>query len=102
VLANAWDAASAAVIEAAGAPVIALAASLPLPLNVLLAPGRGPTIAELTDAGVRRVSVGHLIAAAAYATVKTATKQLLVGGDAILREGIPHPDMQQLLRARAE
>jgi 2-methylisocitrate lyase-like PEP mutase family enzyme len=79
-----------------------LAASLPLPLNVLLAPGRGPAIAQLTAAGVRRISVGHMIAAVAYATVKTATEQLLLGGDVTLREGIAHPEMQRLMRTRAE
>jgi 2-methylisocitrate lyase-like PEP mutase family enzyme len=69
----------------------------PLPLNVLLAPGRGPTIAQLTEAGARRVSVGHTIAAAAYGTVRRATSELMAGEDTALRDGISHPEMQQLM-----
>lgn len=78
-----------------------LTAALPLPLNILLAPGRGPSITELRNAGVRRISVGHAIAATAYATVRLATDELLVGEDATLRTGIPHPEMQQLMANQA-
>jgi 2-methylisocitrate lyase-like PEP mutase family enzyme len=79
-----------------------LTAAVPLPLNILLAPGRGPSIAELADAGVRRISVGHTIAAAAYATVRLTTTELLAGNDQALRTGIPHPEMQQLMAAKTD
>ena len=58
----------AAVVEAVGVPV-----------NVLGLP-TGPTMAELASVGVRRVSVGSLLASAAYAA-------LVAGGRELLDEG---------------
>jgi 2-methylisocitrate lyase-like PEP mutase family enzyme len=58
----------AAVVEAVGIPV-----------NVLGLP-TGPTMSELESAGVRRVSVGSLLASAAYAA-------LVAGGRELLDEG---------------
>ena len=72
----------------------------PLPLNILLAPGRGPGIAALTAVGVRRITVGHMVAGAAYATARLATRQLLAGEDLALRDGIKHPELQQLMATR--
>ena len=69
----------------------------PLPLNIMLAPGHSPTIAALRDAGVRRISVGHTMAAAAYGAVRHATESLLTGDDGPLRDGIPHGDLQRLM-----
>jgi 2-methylisocitrate lyase-like PEP mutase family enzyme len=63
----------------------------PLPLNVLLAPGRGPAIGELAACGVRRISIGHTMAAACLATVRRATERLLNGEDIGLRTGCPSP-----------
>ena len=47
-----------------------------LPLNVLVLPG-GPTVAELADVGVRRVSTGSLLAARAYGALVEAANVLL-------------------------
>jgi 2-methylisocitrate lyase-like PEP mutase family enzyme len=58
----------AAVVEAAGVPV-----------NVLALP-TGPTIAELESVGVRRVSVGSLLAGAAYGALVNGARQLLGEG----------------------
>ena len=74
-----------------------IAKASPLPLNVMLAPGRGPGISELAAAGVRRVSVGHAIAATALAAIRHATQRLLEGDDVALRDALPHPDLQQLM-----
>ena len=53
--------------------VAALVTAVAIPVNVLLLPG-GPAVAELEGAGVRRVSLGSLLAAAAYGTlVEVAT-----------------------------
>jgi 2-methylisocitrate lyase-like PEP mutase family enzyme len=79
------------------AAIRALAAASPLPLNVLLAPGSGPRIGELADAGVRRISVGHLLAANAYAALQTATVGLLAADAEPLAEVIPYPRMQALM-----
>ncbi|HTJ45389.1 MAG TPA: isocitrate lyase/phosphoenolpyruvate mutase family protein [Kofleriaceae bacterium] len=68
----------------------------PLPINILLAPGRGPTIAELRGLGVRRVTVGHLIAATAYATIRRATTALLHDDDTPLRDAIPAAELNRL------
>ncbi len=58
----------AAVVEAVGVPV-----------NVLALPD-GPTIAELASVGVRRVSVGSLLAGAAYGTLVAGARELLDEG----------------------
>ena len=49
------------------------------PVSVLLRPG-GPTVAELTAAGVARVSVGGLFHQVAYGAVARAARELLAGG----------------------
>ncbi len=52
-----------------------LVSSVDRPLNVLARPG-GPTVAELADAGVRRVSVGGAFAFAALGAVVDAATEL--------------------------
>jgi 2-methylisocitrate lyase-like PEP mutase family enzyme len=56
-----------------------LADGIDAPLNVLVGPG-APTVAELAALGVARVSAGSSIAAAAYAVVRRATRELLDTG----------------------
>ncbi len=58
----------AAVVEAVGVPV-----------NVLALPN-GPTIVELASVGVRRVSTGSLLTAAAYGTLMSGARELLREG----------------------
>jgi 2-methylisocitrate lyase-like PEP mutase family enzyme len=58
----------AAVVEAVGVPV-----------NVLALPN-GPTVAELASVGVRRVSTGSLLAAAAYGALAAGARELLTEG----------------------
>lgn len=58
----------AAVVEAVGVPV-----------NVLALPN-GPTIAELASVGVRRVSVGSLLAGAAYGALMAGARELQDAG----------------------
>ena len=50
-----------------------------MPLNVLALPN-GPTIAELASVGVRRVSIGSLLAGAAYGTLVAGARELLDRG----------------------
>lgn len=56
-----------------------LVEGIPAPLNVLTGPG-APRIPELVDLGVRRISVGSSIAAAAYSLVGQAARELLSTG----------------------
>jgi 2-methylisocitrate lyase-like PEP mutase family enzyme len=66
------------VVEAVGAPV-----------NVLALPG-GPSLPELADAGVRRVSTGSLLASAAYAALVGGARELLAEGTSHYGEaGVP-------------
>ncbi len=51
-----------------------------LPVNVLLMPG-GPTVQQLADLGVRRVSVGGSLASIAQGAVAQITRDLLAGGN---------------------
>ena len=65
----------AAVVEAVAAPV-----------NVLALPA-APTVAELAKLGVRRVSIGSLLAAAAYGAMLAGARDLLAGGGAGFARG---------------
>ncbi len=56
------------VVQQAGAPV-----------NVLLLPG-GPTVAQLAELGVRRVSLGSGLSTAAYGAVVAAARSVLTSG----------------------
>jgi 2-methylisocitrate lyase-like PEP mutase family enzyme len=53
--------------------------SVDRPVNVLALPG-GPTVAELAEAGVRRISVGGAFAFAAYGALIEAARELLDEG----------------------
>lgn len=51
----------------------------PLPLNVMVGPG-APSVDELAELGVARVSVGPAITSTAYALATAAAKELLTSG----------------------
>jgi 2-methylisocitrate lyase-like PEP mutase family enzyme len=56
-----------------------LVSSVDLPVNVLVLPGM-PTVAELADAGVSRISVGGAFAFAAYGAAAAAARELMESG----------------------
>ena len=56
-----------------------LVSSVDLPVNVLAMPGM-PSVAELAEAGVSRISVGGAFAFAAYGAAATAGRELLESG----------------------
>jgi 2-methylisocitrate lyase-like PEP mutase family enzyme len=73
-----------AVVEAVG-----------MPLNVL-ALAAGPSIPELASVGVRRVSTGSLLAAAAYGALVTAARELLGEGTSTYAKGrVPSEMLKQ-------
>lgn len=57
----------------------ALVEAIPAPLNIMAGPG-APTVSQLADLGVRRISVGMAIAQAAYAHTRRAAAELLTAG----------------------
>jgi 2-methylisocitrate lyase-like PEP mutase family enzyme len=76
----------AAVVEAVGIPVNALA----LP--------KGPTISELASVGVRRVSTGSWLAAAAYGALVTGARELADEGTSRYAEsGVPREVLRKAL-----
>ena len=56
-----------------------LISSVDLPVNVLVLPGM-PSVAELAEAGVSRISVGGAFAFAAYGAAATAGRELMESG----------------------
>jgi len=56
-----------------------LVASVDIPLNVLVLPGM-PSVSELGEAGVKRISVGGAFAFAAYGAATLAGRELLESG----------------------
>jgi 2-methylisocitrate lyase-like PEP mutase family enzyme len=72
----------AAVVEAVGVPV-----------NVLALPD-APTIPELESVGVRRVSTGSLLAAAAYDTLLAGAEELRTAGTSRYAESLRRPSFE--------
>jgi len=68
------------------AQIGAVVAALRVPVNVLALP-MTPSIAELAAAGVRRVSVGSLLAAAAYGALVVGAGELLGPGTSTYAAG---------------
>ncbi len=75
----------------------AIVAATPLPLNVMLLPNLAP-VAELRAWGVRRVSAGSGVAAAALGAARRATKQLLEEGryESLFAEPVAYAEMNAL------
>lgn len=70
-------------------------AAIPLPVNVLFLPD-GPSVAALTDLGVRRISIGGLLFRAALAATVAAARAVRDGTP--LPAGIPtYADVQALM-----
>jgi 2-methylisocitrate lyase-like PEP mutase family enzyme len=80
---QAFQGAGADVLYAPGltdlADIRAVVSSVDKPVNVLALPN-GPTVAELAEAGVRRISVGGGFAFAAYGALVEAARELLDQG----------------------
>lgn len=73
----------------------------PLPINVMAGPG-APTIAQLAEVGVRRVSLGTSIAQAAYAVVDRAAAEILEHGTyASLDEHLSYAQLNELAERSA-
>jgi 2-methylisocitrate lyase-like PEP mutase family enzyme len=73
-----------------------LVASSPLPVNAMAGPG-GPTVAQLGEVGVRRVTVGTGIAQAAYTVARDAAQELLgMGTYSSLTGAIGYPELNRL------
>lgn len=73
-----------------------LAGALSVPVNAMARPG-GPGVAELSAAGVRRVSVGTGLAEVAYGAAQRAAADLLAsGGLASLAGGLPYAEADAL------
>ena len=81
------------------AEIRAIAEAVALPLNVLVMPDLAP-VAELKRAGVRRVSAGSGIAAAAFGVTQRATKQFLETGryETMFETRVDYGEMNKLLR----
>ena len=72
--------------------------AISVPLNIMSGPG-GPTIGELAEVGVRRVSVGTAIAQAAYAVADRAAAELLGSGTgASFSDGLAYGHLNDLGR----
>ncbi|MEQ9162510.1 MAG: isocitrate lyase/phosphoenolpyruvate mutase family protein [Ilumatobacter fluminis] len=61
------------------------------PVNVLAWPN-GPTVAEIAEAGARRVSVGGALASHAYASAMAGARELLDSGTTTFRSVSLRPD----------
>lgn len=74
-----------------------LAAAVVAPLNVLAKPG-APSVSELRELGVARVSVGPGVASAAMAVIRRAAVELLGPGTyAALRGGVSYAEANALV-----
>ncbi len=71
------------------------------PVNILVVPD-GPSVAELSALGVRRISVGSGIARAAFGLARRAARELHDHGTIeLVREwGVPYDEMQRVFASR--
>jgi 2-methylisocitrate lyase-like PEP mutase family enzyme len=77
-----------------------LVSAIAAPLNVMAGPG-APSVAELADLGVQRVTVGMAIAQAAYALTRRAARELLTSGTYhSLDGGLDYHELNTLLAVR--
>ena len=67
----------------------------PKPLNVL-AMGPGPSVAELAELGVRRISVGGALARVAWAAMLAAAEQIKAGSFDGLAGGTPGKRLNEI------
>jgi 2-methylisocitrate lyase-like PEP mutase family enzyme len=75
-------------LTAAG-DIARVVAAVDAPVNVIALPGC-PTVSELEELGVRRVSTGSLLASAAYGAMLAGARELLgAGSSAFARAGLP-------------
>jgi 2-methylisocitrate lyase-like PEP mutase family enzyme len=75
-----------------------LATASPIPIAAMARAG-GPLIAELGQAGVRRISVGPAISEAVYGLTRRAARELLEAGTyESLDDAIGFPELQALLQ----
>ncbi|MEV4015451.1 isocitrate lyase/phosphoenolpyruvate mutase family protein [Nonomuraea angiospora] len=73
-------------------------AASPLPVNAMAVAG-GPSVTELAQAGVRRVSLGTGLAQAAYAATRRAAAELLgTGGLTALDGSLDFSELDVLFR----
>ena len=80
------------------AVIAGLAEVITAPLNISGRPGL-PSFAELGRLGVARVSLGATVAAAAYAVVRQAARELAEDGTYTSLEGaLPYGDLNELMR----
>ncbi|MFI5802465.1 isocitrate lyase/phosphoenolpyruvate mutase family protein [Streptomyces sp. NPDC051561] len=78
--------------------IAALVAAIDVPLNLLVGPG-APTVAELAELGVSRISLGGAVSGAAYAVARRATEELLTAGTYESVAGaVPHNDLNSLFQ----
>ncbi|GIH18221.1 isocitrate lyase/PEP mutase family protein [Rugosimonospora africana] len=78
--------------------VAKLVPSIPAPLNVLAGPG-APSVRQLADLGVARVSLGSAVAEAAYAVARRAAEEALTSGTyASLAGGFDYSAINTLMR----
>jgi 2-methylisocitrate lyase-like PEP mutase family enzyme len=72
-----------------------------IPVNVLALPA-GPSVAELSSAGVQRVSTGSLLAGAAYAALVAGARELLTDGTSRYAESaVPRDVLEDAFGTRA-
>jgi 2-methylisocitrate lyase-like PEP mutase family enzyme len=77
-----------------------LAGATSTPLNVMAGPG-SPTVGELAQRGVARVSIGPAIARVAYAVARRAAEEVLTAGTYdSLAGGLDFGELNRLLAAR--
>ena len=85
-----------------GEQIRRLVEAVVVPVNVL-ALQAGPSVAELGDLGVRRISTGGALARAAYGAIASAARELLGAGTSTYLEGmITWGELEAALEAGAE
>ncbi len=102
---QAFEAAGADVLYAPGLKTLdevrLVTGALSQPVNVLASTVKGATVAELAEAGAKRISTGGALARAAIAALlRAGTEMLSHGSFAWISDAAPGADVNRLLTAR--
>jgi 2-methylisocitrate lyase-like PEP mutase family enzyme len=70
----------------------------PKPLNVVISASGGPSVAELADLGVRRISIGGGLARAAFGAALAVAQQLHAGSFAGFAGVTSHGELNAIFK----
>jgi len=100
IIPNPWDPGSACLLAGLGFEVRAVTAAVSNPVNVLAPPLKNVTVAQLSEAGVKHISVGGALARAVIAALRRAGREMRDQGSfAWTADATPGSEINKLMES---